>query len=113
MRKIILAFFLFLTFISYSQEPLREIKNDSTFQRQLSFVGELGGNGVFYSVGLEHAKFKNGVLQDTFRYGLSFTPSEMNGNFISAFAEFNTEFGKKYHYLELGAGPTVLEVEVH
>jgi hypothetical protein len=113
MKKLIFVFFLFNALNLYSQQPISENKADSTLlnfpvHRKINLMGELGGNGGFYSVGLEHAKFKKGILQDTFRYGLSFTPSTLYGNFLSAFAEFNTEFGNKNNYFELGAGPTII-----
>lgn len=113
MKKLLFIFLFFFRLISYSQQPATENLNDSTllhasYQHQLNFIGELGGNGVFYSIGLEHAKFKLSGLQYTFRYGLSYIPSTMYGNFFSTFAELNSEFGKNNHYLELGAGPTIL-----
>ena len=108
MKKFILIFFMFSTLISYSQQVVTEIQRESIPQRQLNLIGELGGNGVFYSVGLEHTRFRNGVLKDSFRYGLSYTPSTMYGNCLCIFTELNSEFGKNKNYFEVGAGPTLL-----
>ncbi len=113
MKKIIFIFLLFLPLISYSQPSSTENLKDSlslpsSNPHQINFIGELGGNGILYSVGLEYAKFKSSVLHYTLRYGLSYTPSKMQGDFFSTFAEYNSEFGKNNHYFELGAGPTLL-----
>lgn len=69
-------------------------------RRQLNLVGEIGGNGLLMSVGLEHEKYKFNVLQETFRYGISIVD-------YSLLAEYNKDFGKNNHYFELGIGPTL------
>ena len=107
MKKLILVFYLFFTLISYSQQVVTELQRDSIPKRQLNLIGEFGGNGVFYSIGLENSRFRKGVLQDSFRYGLSYTPSTMYGNCLSVFAEINSDFGKNKNYFEIGAGPTL------
>jgi len=42
--------------------------------RQTNFIGELGGNGTLFSLGMEHAKFDNKILKNTIRWGVSFLP---------------------------------------
>lgn len=69
-------------------------------KRKINALGEIGGNGIVLSLGLEHALYNHKVLKNTIRWGISITE-------YSAFGEYNINFGKNNNYFELGAGPTL------
>ncbi len=84
------------------------IITDSKFQ-QTNLMAEFGGNGYIYSIGFDIANFTNHKLDDSFRIGASYFPNiENDYNFFSAFVEYNKDFGKKNHYLELGISPVFI-----
>ncbi len=104
---IILIAFSFPLF-SISQNDLAIGQNHYNIQfydskRQTNFIGELGGNGLLFSLGMEHAKFNNKTLKNTFRWGFSFLPVTT----YSLFGEYNVDFGKNKNYFEIGTGPTL------
>jgi len=77
--------------------------NSYQSKRETNFIGELGGNGMLFSLGMEHAKFDNKVLKNTIRWGVTILPVKT----YTVFGEYNVDFGKNKNYFELGTGPTL------
>lgn len=102
MKKVILIVLVFHSINLFSQKiNTAKEHNYSNNERQINFIMEIGGNGMGYSFGLEHAKFDGDNLKNTIRWGLSFIDT------YSACGEFNFDFGKNKNYFELGFGPTI------
>ena len=100
MKQSTLFFILFYFSISTVCQNNYNIESSAKSQRQINLLGEVGGNGLILSMGLEHAKYNHKVLKNTIRWGVSITE-------YSVFGEYNINFGKNNNYFELGTGPTL------
>lgn len=100
MKQSILIFILLYFSVSAICQNSFNVKSSVKNQRQINALGEIGGNGLILSVGLEHAKYDYNVLKNSIRWGFSFLD-------YSVFGEYNINFGRNKNYFELGAGPTL------
>lgn len=100
MKHSILIFILFYFSISVVCQNSYNLESPSKNQRQINALGEIGGNGLILSLGLEHAKYDHKVLKNTIRWGITITD-------YSVFGEYNINFGINRNYFEIGAGPTL------
>lgn len=100
MKQSILTLIVFLFSFSAVSQNNYTIESTVKNQRQINALGEIGGNGLILSVGLEHAKYEHNVLKNTIRWGFSFLD-------YLVFGEYNMNFGRNKNYFELGAGPSL------
>jgi len=105
MKQSILIFIvLYFSVSALCQNSLELNQNSynvkSSVKKQINLLGEVGGNGLLFSFGLEQAKYEYNVLKNTIRCGFSIFE-------YSIFGEYNINFGKNKNYFELGAGPTL------
>jgi len=100
MKQSILVFIVFYFSISAVCQNNYNLESSVKNQRQINAIGEVGGNGIIFSLGLEHAQYDHNVLKNTIRWGVGILA-------YSVYSEYNIDFGKNKNYFELGAGPTL------
>lgn len=100
MKYSILVFTSFLFSISAVCQNDYNLKSSGKYQTQINALGEIGGNGIYLSMGFEQANFEYKVLKSTFRGGFSLLE-------YLVFGEYNFDFGTNKNYFELGVGPSL------
>ena len=91
--------------VSYAQTT--NAKSDSTLNKRVQSVYvELGGPGILLSINYD-GRFGNNRTGFGYRSGLGFIPGS-NGQIITIPAQLNYLLGGGGHYLEIGAGATLI-----
>lgn len=100
MKYCILVFIMITFFFTAMCQNYNNSDSSVKHQTQINTLVELGGNGIYLSMGFEQENFKYNDLKNSFRVGLALTE-------YLVFTEYNFDFGRKNNYFEIGAGPSL------